>query len=144
MEAAIGDWPAGVNETEWLNSVPSMELPSSIRRTGQNEVFGESLDTETFSLMIGVPIAIYLPSNCELYPQSKYCKLDLEYLVGICNENHYFLAVPKRWIVEEQGHITGQYCNLCRCNMGYECCYDNLYDIYNMHLIHENLYWINF
>ena len=110
VAAALKDRPAAVPEMDWLQSDQSIALHSTLVRTGGKEVFAEAAELETFSLMLGAPLAIYLPGHCELYPQSKYPKFDMEYLVGICNGNHYYLAVPKKWILEEQqqGLMTGE------------------------------------
>ena len=105
---AVQNRPEGVTETEWLSSPEALELHSSLIKNGQNVVFAESPEFEAFSLMTGVPVAIYLPGHCELYPQSTYCRSDADYLVGICNGNHYFLAVPKTWLEEHQGEVVGK------------------------------------
>ena len=107
VAGAIKARPAGMPETEWLESYQCLSLHSSLIRTGRNEVFAESPEMEAFSLMIGAPLAIYLPGHCEMYPQSKYCKYDKEPLIGICNGNHYYLAVPKQWIIGQEGHTRG-------------------------------------
>ena len=107
VAAAIQARANGVSEREWLDSADALALHSTLVRTGRNEVFAESPEMEAFSLMIGAPLAIYLPGHCELYPQSTYCKSDSEYLVGICNGNHYFLAVPRVWIMDQQGCQRG-------------------------------------
>ena len=107
VAATIQARPVGMPETEWLDSKQCLALHSSLIRTGKNEVFAESSEMEAFSLMIGAPLAIYLPGYCEMYPQSKYCKYDSESLVGICNGNHYYLAVPKHWSIGEQAHTRG-------------------------------------
>ena len=107
VTAAIQARPVGMLETAWVNSAQSLGLHSSLIRTGRNEVFAESPEMEAFSLMIGSSLALYIPGYCEFYPQSKYSKADTEMLVGICNGNHYYLAVPKKWIVDQPEHTSG-------------------------------------
>ena len=107
VAAAIQARSAGMLETAWVNSSQSLALNSSLLRTGKNEVFAEFPETEAFSLLIGSSLALYLPGFCEFYPQSRYSKVDTEILVGNCNGNHYYLAVPKEWIVDQPEHTSG-------------------------------------
>lgn len=55
--------------------------------------------------MVQSPLAIYLPSSCEVYPMSTQCGPNEEYLVGISNGYHFFLAVPKKWIGDYKGML---------------------------------------
>lgn len=103
VAAAVQSLPAGVKEMDWLSSKPALELHSSLIRNGLHEVFAESPEMEAFSLMVQSPLAIYLPGSCEVYPSSTQCGPNEEYLVGICNGNHFFLAVPKEWIGDYKG-----------------------------------------
>ncbi len=103
--AALQSLPSGVDEMEWLNSKDALDLHSSLIRTGRNDVFAESSEMEAFSLMIQSPLAIYLPGDCQLYPQSTQCGANEEYLVGICCGSHYYLAVPKTWIGDQKGML---------------------------------------
>lgn len=98
VAAALQSLPEGVQEEEWLNSRDALALHSSLIRTGRHEVFAESPEMEAFSLMVQCPVAIYLPGYCEVYPQSSPYTANEDMLVGICNGNHYYLAVPKLWI----------------------------------------------
>ena len=107
VATAIRARSAGMLETAWVNSPQSLALHSSLIRNGKNEVFAESPEMEAFSLLIGSSLALYIPGYCEFYPQSKYSKAGTEILVGICNGNHYYLAVPKEWIVDQPGHTLG-------------------------------------
>ncbi|KAJ7330570.1 Cysteine-type peptidase [Desmophyllum pertusum] len=105
VEAALQSLPAGVQESEWLNSKDALDLHSSLIRTGRYEVFAESPEMEAFSLMVQSPLAIYLPGHCERFPQSANLEANEEYLVGICNGSHYYLAVPKMWIGAQRGQL---------------------------------------
>lgn len=98
-----------MDEDGWLDSSMSLDLRSSLIRTGKNEVFAESPEMEVFSLMVGAPLAIFLPGACQRYPQSACIKTEdnAEYLFGICSGNHYYLAVPKIWIDELQEPSKG-------------------------------------
>ena len=108
VQVALQTRPAGATENEWFHSPDALDLHSALLRTGENKVFAESGEMEAFSLMLQVPLAIYLPGYTELYPQSLQLGPDNEdYLVGICNGNHYFLAVPRRWIQNQQGKHKG-------------------------------------
>ena len=108
VQVALQSLPPGVTENEWFYSPDELDLHSALLRTGQSEVFAESGEMEAFSLMLQVPLAIYLPGYTELYPQSVPLGSDNEdYLVGICHGNHYFLAVPRRWIQNQQGKHKG-------------------------------------
>ena len=71
VAATIQARPVGMPETEWLDSKQCLALHSSLIRTGKNEVFAESPEMEAFSLMIGAPLAIYLPGYCEMYPPNQ-------------------------------------------------------------------------
>lgn len=108
VAAGIRGRPTGMDENAWLNSSQALALHSSLIRTGRNDVFAESPEMEAFSLMTGSSLAIYLPGHCEFYPQSKYCKSNIEILVGICLGNHYYLAVPKEWFVGQTEYTTGK------------------------------------
>lgn len=103
VAAALQSLPPGVQEMDWLCSKDALELHSSLIRNGLHEVFAESPEMEAFSLMVHSPLAIYLPGSCEVYPTSAQCGPNEEYLVGICNGNHFFLAVPKEWIGDYKG-----------------------------------------
>ena len=108
MQQALQSLPAGANENEWFYSPDALDLHSALVRTGQNEVFAESGEIEAFSLMLQAPVAIHLPGYTELYPQSVQLWPDNdEYLVGICNGTHYFLAVPRRWFTNQQQQQEG-------------------------------------
>ena len=107
VATAIQARSAGMLGTAWVNSPQSLALHSSLIRNGKNEVFAESPEMEAFSLLIGSSLALYIPGYCEFYPQSKYSKAGTEILVGICNGNHYYLAVPKEWIVDQPAHTLG-------------------------------------
>lgn len=108
VQQAPQSLPAGASENEWLYSPDALDLHSALVRTGQNEVFAESGEMEAFSLMLQAPLAIYLPGYTELYPQSVQLGPDNdEYLVGICNGSHYFLAVPRRWFINQQRQQEG-------------------------------------
>ena len=108
VQQALQSLPAGASENEWLYSPDALDLHSALVRTGQNEVFAESGEMEAFSLMLQAPLAIYLPGYTELYPQSVQLGPDNdEYLVGICNGSHYFLAVPRRWFINQQRQQEG-------------------------------------
>ena len=103
VAAALQSLPAGVQEMDWLSSKDALDLHSSLIRSGLHEVFAESPEMEAFSLMMQCPLAIYVPGSCEVYPTSSQCGPNEEYLVGICNGNHFFLAVPKKWIGDNKG-----------------------------------------
>ena len=103
VAAALRSLPAGVQEMDWLISKDALDLHSSLIRNGLHEVFAESPEMEAFSLMMQSPLAIYLPGSCQVYPTSSQCGPNDEYLVGICNGNHFFLAVPKKWIGDHKG-----------------------------------------
>ena len=107
VQEALQSLPAGATENEWFFSPDALNLHSALLRTGKNEVFAESGEMEAFSLMMQAPLAIYLPGYTELYPQSAQLGPDNEYLVGICNGTHYFLAVPRRWITDQQREQKG-------------------------------------
>lgn len=108
VQVALQSLPPGATENEWFYSPDELDLHSALLRTGQSEVFAESGEMEAFSLMLQVPLAIYLPGYTELYPQSVPLGSDNEdYLVGICHGNNYFLAVPRRWIQNQQGKHKG-------------------------------------
>ena len=103
VTVALQSLPPGVQEMDWLSSKDALELHSSLIRNGLHEVFAESPEMEAFSLMVQSPLAIYLPGSCEVYPTSTQCEPNEEYLVGVCNGNHFFLAVPKKWIGDYKG-----------------------------------------
>ena len=108
VQGALQSLPAGATENEWFHSPDALKLHSALVRTGKNEVFAESAEIEAFSLMLQAPLAIHLPGYTELYPQSAQLGPDNdEYLVGICNGTHYFLAVPRRWITDQQREQKG-------------------------------------
>ena len=108
VQGALQSLPAGATENEWFHSPDALKLHSALVRTGKNEVFAESAEIEAFSLMLQAPLAIHLPGYTELYPQSAQLGPDNdEYLVGICNGTHYFLAVPRRWITNQQREQKG-------------------------------------
>ena len=96
VQGALQSLPAGATENEWFHSPEALKLHSALVRTGKNEVFAESAEMETFSLMLQAPLAIHLPGYTELYPQSAQLgPFNDEYLIGICNGTHYFLAAPR-------------------------------------------------
>lgn len=108
MLEALQSLPAGATENEWFYSPDALDLHSALVRTGENEVFAESGEMEAFSLMLQAPLAIYLPGYTDLYPQSAELEPNNdEYLVGICNGTNYFLAVPRRWITDQQREQKG-------------------------------------
>ena len=90
--AAVQHQPEGVTETEWLSSLEELELHSSLIINGNNIVFAES--PEAFSLNDWGASC-----SCELYPQSKYCRSDMD----ISNGKHYFLAIPKSGLKSTNG-----------------------------------------
>ena len=98
VQATLSSLPPAVDESEWLDSKDAIDLHSLLIRTGKNQVFGEASELEAFSLMVEFPLAIYLPGHCELFPKSTQYDGCKDYLLGICNGNHYYLAVPKTWI----------------------------------------------
>lgn len=107
VQAAVQSLPPEILEADWMESREAVELHSSLIRTGQHQVFGEAPELEAFSLMTGFPLAIYLPGDCELFPKSVEVESGKEYLLGICNGSHFYLAVPKTWIGEEQSRAAG-------------------------------------
>ena len=68
VQVALQSLPPGATENEWFYSPDELDLHSALLRTGQSEVFAESGEMEAFSLMLQVPLAIYLPGYTELYP----------------------------------------------------------------------------
>lgn len=107
VQAAFQSLPAGVDESQWLDSKDAVDLHSSLIRTGKNQVFGEAPELEAYSLLAGVPLAIYLPGHCELFPKSMEHQDAQDYLLGICNGSHYYLAVPKTWIGHQETRSRG-------------------------------------
>ena len=106
VQAALESLPAGAQESDWFHSKDALYVHSSLVRRPY-EVFAESAEIEAFGLMVQAPLAVYLPGHCEVYPQSANVGEDEEFLVGICNGNHYYLAVPKLWIENPQEHCEG-------------------------------------
>ena len=109
-QVVLQSLPAGATENEWFHSLDALELHSALVRTGQNEVSAESGTMEAFSLMLKAPLTIYLPGYTELYPQAVQLGPDNEeYLVGIYDGPHFFLAVPRRWIKDQQEQHKGMF-----------------------------------
>ena len=76
------------------------EEQGGIRRFCQSSRIGG------FSLLEKCSLAIYIPGDCQFFPQSKNLPADTDVLVGVCSGNHYYLAVPKAWTTEVTDDAT--------------------------------------
>ncbi|XP_078365677.1 uncharacterized protein LOC144649955 isoform X1 [Oculina patagonica] len=112
VQNALQSRPAGTEDSEWLRSERALNLHSSLIQR-KHEVYAESAEIEAFSLTVQAPLAICLPGVCGRFPRSAGANIekDKEPLVGILDGNHYYLAVPKTWIEDEQGQCKEETVN---------------------------------